>query len=65
LVLAAAVPDKWLDAGISVRNMQTWWGPVSYNLKRQNGQAVLTLKCSKRPPNGFVVPAGIKLNIEK
>ncbi|MCK4914071.1 MAG: discoidin domain-containing protein [Planctomycetes bacterium] len=65
LVLAAGVYDKWLDKGVSVSNLQTWWGPISYTLKRdKNGQAVLKLKCSQQPPNGFVVPEGIKLMLQ-
>jgi len=59
LVLAAGVPDSWLAQGVSVRNLQTWWGAISYDLKRQNdGQVVLELRCSKQPTNGFVVPTG-------
>ncbi len=62
LVLAAAVSDEWIDAGVSVRNLQTWWGPISYDVKREaGGQAVLQLTYTQRPPNGFVVPKGIKL----
>lgn len=66
LVLAAGVPDSWLTQGVSVRNLQTLWGPISYTLKRQNdGQAVLELICSKQPPNGIVVPTDVKLVIKK
>ena len=62
LVLAAAVPDKWLDEGVTVRNLQTWWGPISYNLKRRNnGRVILKLDCSNQPPNGFVVPKEFEL----
>jgi hypothetical protein len=65
LVLAAGVPDSWLAQGVSVRNLQTWWGAISYDLKRQNdGQVVLELRCSKQPTNGFVVPTGVKLIIK-
>ncbi|MFH1372084.1 MAG: hypothetical protein ABII09_12480 [Planctomycetota bacterium] len=65
LVLAAGVPDSWLAQSASVRNLQTWWGAISYDLKRQNdGQVVLELRCSKQPTNGFVVPTGVKLIIK-
>jgi hypothetical protein len=65
LVLAAGVPDSWLAQGVSVRNLQTWWEAISYDLKRQNdGQVVLELRCSKQPTNGFVVPTGVKLIIK-
>ena len=62
LVLAAAVPDEWLESGVSVRNLQTWWGPVSYHLIRsKNGETTLKLRYTQKPPNGFVVPEGVKL----
>ena len=65
LVLAAGVYDKWLDKGVAVSNLQTWWGPISYTLKRnENGQTILKLKCSQQPPNGFVVPDGVKLMLQ-
>ncbi len=62
LVLAAAISDRWLDQGIKVENLQTWYGPISYQLKRQAaGEVVLDLKYAKMPPNGFRVPEGITL----
>jgi hypothetical protein len=66
LVLAAAIPDKWLDSGVSVRNLQTLWGPISYNIKRDmNGKVILKLNCFKQPPNGFVVPAQAELKLQE
>jgi hypothetical protein len=66
LVLAAAIPDNWFDKGISVRNLQTLYGPISYNIKRdQSGKVILNLKCSRQPPNGFVVPAGTELKLQE
>lgn len=65
LFLAAAIPDQWLDSGVSVKNLQTWWGPISYDLKRQkNGETTLELHSIRKPPNGFVLPKGIKLVIK-
>jgi F5/8 type C domain len=65
LFLAAAIPDKWLDSGVSVKNLQTWWGPISYDLKRQgNGEIILELRSTRKPPNGFVLPKGVKLVIK-
>ena len=62
LVLAAAVPNEWIEEGVSVENIQTWWGPVSYELKQlANGQAVLKLKYTRKPPKGFIVHEGVKL----
>ncbi|MEN6384510.1 MAG: discoidin domain-containing protein [Phycisphaerales bacterium] len=63
LVIAAAVPEEWLEKGISVRNLRTLWGTVSYNAKIENGKLLINLKCSKRPPNGFTVPNGAELII--
>lgn len=65
LVLAAAVPNDWIEKGISVRNLRTLWGPISYTLKNENGKNILTLKCSKRPPNGFIIPKGTELIIQE
>ncbi|MGA2916279.1 MAG: discoidin domain-containing protein [Sedimentisphaerales bacterium] len=66
LVLAAAIPDKWLDSGVSVRNLQTLWGPISYNIKRDtNGKVILKLNYTKLPPNGFAVPAGTELKLQE
>ncbi len=65
LFLAAAIPPDWLKTGISVKNLQTWWGPVSYDLKESsNGQALLKLRYTRKPPNGFIVPKDIKLVIQ-
>jgi hypothetical protein len=66
LVLAAAIPDNWLDSGVTVRNLRTLWGPISYNIKRDtNGKVILKLNCFKQPPGGFVVPAGTELIIQE
>ena len=62
LVLAAGIPEEWIDAGISVRNLNTWWGPVSYTLGRDDeGKAVLHLEASQTPPNGFRIPDHVTL----
>ena len=62
LVLAAAVPQSWLLEGVSVKNLQTWYGPISYDIKQlPSGQVVLKLKYTRKPPKGFIVPEGVKL----
>ncbi len=64
LVLAAAVPNEWIDKGVSVKNLQTLYGTVSYNLKRgENNKIIIEVSCTQRPPNGFAVPAGAELII--
>jgi hypothetical protein len=66
LVLAAAVPDEWIDKGVSVRNLQTLYGALSYNIKRdENKKTVIEVSCKKRPPNGFTVPSGVELIIRE
>ena len=57
LVLAHGVSDAWLDAGeIAIANLPTWWGPLSYTLRRR-GDDVLELDLGRglRPPPGGIV----------
>jgi hypothetical protein len=62
LALGAGVPSEWIDEGIRVRDLPTWWGPVSCTLGRDStGRAVLSLTCSETPPNGFAVPERVTL----
>jgi hypothetical protein len=62
LMLAMGIPKQWLDKNISVKNLQTWWGPVSYNITKNNhGETILQLEYTQTPPNGFEVPQGIIL----
>jgi hypothetical protein len=66
LVLAAAIPGHWIDEGISVRNLQTLYGPISYTIKRdKSGTVILDLNCSKQPPNGFLTPAHTEFRIQE
>ena len=57
LILAAGVADAWLDQGITVENISTHFGLVSYTMKRENGAVVLRMKT--RPKARIVVPAGV------
>lgn len=57
LVIAAGISDAWLDAGVVVEGLATWWGPLSYSMRRDGTHAVridmaagLTV-----PPGGIVV----------
>ena len=62
LVLAAGIPDEWLDKTMEVKNLQTWWGPISYKISNNsNNETVLELLTTPNPPNGFIVRDGIKL----
>ncbi|HZP85659.1 MAG TPA: discoidin domain-containing protein [Burkholderiales bacterium] len=58
LVVAAGITDAWLDAGeIAVRNLPTWWGPLSYSMRRAGPDAVRVELASglSLPPGGIVL----------
>ena len=66
IFFAAGVPGEWIDQGLSVNNLQTWWGGVSYRLYRDTrGAVVLELECSEKPPRGFMLPDGVKLILKQ
>jgi hypothetical protein len=59
LVIAAGISDAWLDAGVVVEGLATWWGPLSYSMRREGTRALridmapgLTM-----PPGGVVISA--------
>jgi hypothetical protein len=58
IVLAAGIPDTWLDrAGVAIRGLRTPYGTVGYSLVRTGDRvAELTLTATGRvPPGGFVL----------
>jgi hypothetical protein len=61
LVLAAGVPTEWLAGeGVGVAGVRTAYGPLTYNLREDDGGYVVTLDGAATPPGGFVIrwPAG-------
>ena len=57
LVLAAGIPPTWLTGkGITIRDIRTPYGSLSYSLRQRSGALVLTLSGSARPPRGFILP---------
>jgi hypothetical protein len=62
LVLAAGVPEAWLDTaeGVGVRDLRTAYGPLTYGYRKGRQGYVLTLGGEATPPGGFVLqwPAG-------
>src|SRR4029453_13739842 len=34
LVIAAGISDEWLDTGVVVEGLPTWWGPLGYSIQR-------------------------------
>jgi hypothetical protein len=57
LVLAAGVPLDWLEgSGVTVRDLRTPYGSVTYSLEKDGGQVVLRVAGGTRvPPGGFVL----------
>jgi hypothetical protein len=57
LVLAAGVPAAWLAGpGVTVTDLRTPFGRVSYSLRRQGSRVVLQVTGDAPPPGGFVFP---------
>ena len=57
LVLAAGVPTAWLDTaeGVGVKGLRTAYGSLTYGLRKQGRDYVLTLVPGVTPPGGFVL----------
>ena len=57
LVLAAGVPEAWLDTreGVGVRDLRTAYGSLTYAYRKQGRGYVLTLERGATPPGGFVL----------
>lgn len=55
LVLLAGIPESWFTHpdGLSVTNLPTHFGPLSFTLAQQPADAVLTFTGSCAPPGGF------------
>jgi hypothetical protein len=57
LVLAAGVPPAWLDGpGISIQNLRTPYGPLSYSIIRAGDRVTLAITSQPKPPGGLVWP---------
>jgi hypothetical protein len=55
LVLAAGVPEAWLDGdGIAIEHLRTPYGELSYRLKRTGSQVNMQVAGGAKPPGGFV-----------
>ncbi|MEW6704130.1 MAG: coagulation factor 5/8 type domain-containing protein [Pseudomonadota bacterium] len=55
LVLAAGVPEAWLQEGIAVDGLSTPWGHLGYRLQREAGRLRLDIGAGVAPPGGFVL----------
>jgi len=57
LVLGAGVPTGWLlGEGIGVRNLQTPYGPLTWEAHRDHDRLVLTVAAGPAPPGGILFP---------
>ena len=73
LVLAAALYQDWIDApeGMSVRNLPTYYGDISYSISKEGNAYRFTITGSLKLPeggirirnfNGGIMPSGVTVN---
>lgn len=58
LVIGAGIPDAWLDGdGVVVTDLPTWWGRLSYSMRRVGSDAISVEIASgvAMPPGGMVL----------
>ncbi len=55
LELAGGIPPEWSRQGVAIEDAPTWWGALSYSLKRQGNRIELKADGKCQPPKGFVV----------
>jgi hypothetical protein len=56
LVLGAGLPPEWLDGGaVTVKDLRTPYGPLSYSLKREGAGVIWQVAAGLRVPPGGVV----------
>jgi len=68
LVLGGGIPEEWLDGqGVTVKELRTPYGPLSYSLKREDARVVLQVAGGLRvPPGGLVfVWRGAELRLDE
>ncbi|HWA15881.1 MAG TPA: hypothetical protein VG817_05585, partial [Gemmatimonadales bacterium] len=56
LVIGAGIRQEWLEGeGVRVKQISTWWGPVSYTAARVNGKTTYRIEAGRVPPGGLVI----------
>lgn len=55
LVLGAGVTEPWIEKGVGIENLATWFGPLSYTARADGSQVTLNLSGSAAPPKGFLL----------
>src|SRR5262249_12270253 len=65
LVLASGIDQNWLvPPGVAVKNLSSWWGPLSYTLRREGNRVIGRIESGIRVPAGgirFAAPAADSL----
>jgi hypothetical protein len=56
LILAAGVDPAWFKEGITVKDLPTLYGNISYSITKKNDIITIELKGKAKPPQGFVIP---------
>jgi hypothetical protein len=73
LVLASALYSDWIDnpGGMSVKNLPTWYGEISYSIRKEENHYHFNISGDLRMPpggimirnfNGGAAPAGVTVN---
>ena len=61
LVVASGIDAAWLAApGVAVKQLSTWWGPLSYTMRREGSRVLAQVGAGVRVPAGgirFAAPA--------
>jgi len=57
LVVGAGIDPAWLEGdGVRIRRLHSWWGPLSYTVRRQGDTIEMRIEAGLRvPPGGIVV----------
>jgi hypothetical protein len=57
LVVGAGIPASWLDdsAGVRVRNLPTYYGPISFSMRREGATVVVNLEGTLSMPAGKIL----------
>ncbi|HXI14395.1 MAG TPA: discoidin domain-containing protein [Thermoanaerobaculia bacterium] len=55
LVVGAGIRDEWLDSGVAVERLRTYYGPLSVSMKREGGMIVVRIGGDLRVPEGGIV----------
>ncbi len=52
-MVGAGIRDTWLgDSGVRVHDLHTWWGALSYTMRRDRGGVLVHLDDGVRVPTG-------------